>query len=157
MRDFLRRNADKIAMVFGILAMFGAVIALVVYVNDQERDAAQRERTTEQATFVKSELAAERIVIGSQVAACERNAQNAANDMNSWYEVDLADFRVAESPETKPESAHIRLVEAEGIDREEIRRATRLDYHYARELHSPEWRHASQKARFSCTKAFPLP
>jgi FlaA1/EpsC-like NDP-sugar epimerase len=158
------RMIPIVAMVVSLLLLFASIAAVAVHVahhEDQqrknERQHEQRARARAARVLVAGELRAEQIVIGSERSACKRSAQNVVNDMNSWWEVDLADFRVAANPETSPTSAQIRLVEAEGINHEELTRATRVDYHYASKLHSLAWRVAAQKAHFSCTAAFPLP
>jgi hypothetical protein len=133
-----RRHAGALAIVAGLLLLFSATAAIAVEASHSTRNA-------------------ERIVTKNNIEGCLRSTHNVIDDMNSWYEVDHADFAVANSAETKPESAAIRRREAEGINRRELDRATRVDFHYAKQLAAPGWSRAAARAHFSCRAAYPLP
>lgn len=164
MRVWLRRHAGPLAIVAGLILLFASITIVAVEVSAHAKNQRKLERRHEDtarakasALFVTSVRKAEEIVIGSEREGCLRSTRNVIDDMNSWYEVDHADFAVAASPETKPESAGIRLAEAQGINRRELDRATRVDVRFAKKLASPQWRDAALKARFSCVAAYPLP
>lgn len=152
----MRTHAGVIAVlaaIVGVLVIGGAVVGVAVHVAHSE----EHRRQEQQEVFVAGERRAEQIVVGSERAACKRAAANLTQSLNAWFYVVRADFEAATNPEAAPRAAHIRLVEAIGIDHAQSKIAARVEEHDAHRLISTHWRHVAQAAHFSCARAFPLP